>query len=470
MRRAVTWAAGIFGLIACLAAANLSREPRAIEVDWQLFRPSPPVVTIGHPTAGPIARTIAAKGVVEPIHEAQVVAKVIGKVAAVLVEEGSTVEAGDILFRLDATPFRQRADATRTRLDTATANLKQAEAHLRDIEKDPAAATTPATEPTAVNPLAGYPGTPTPPLAGPTKLAAARDSVTGWTRERDSAWTAAEQARTNLDHCLIRAPIDGVVEELAVAVGDDVSAGPTVSLTSRSTPTAPAGLFGGLGMSGTNPDPRADPPLGPARPLCRLFDSSRLRVLAWIDEADVRLVAPDQTARIFLPDEPTVPVAGRIDRVAARGRPNGDVVSYAATIPLPPSGRQARAGMRVNVEVEVSRQETPLGVPVQAVVHRKQRDIAPTLSSRSGGLAGEDSSYVKAVFVLDGNQVRLRPIETGVSDERRVEVLAGLEPGDRLVIGPFRALDTLEDGFAVRSEALPDRVPGLTARGRGPTR
>ena len=428
-------------------------------------------MTIGHPTAGPIARTIAAKGVVEPTHEAQVVAKVTGKVAAVLVEEGSSVEQGDILVKLDATTFRKRADSTRTRLDTATSNLKQAEAHLRDIEKDPAAATTPATGITPVNPLAGYPGAPAPPpTVGPTKLEAARDSVNGWTRERDSALTADEQAWTNLDRCSIRAPIAGVVEELAVDVGDDVSAGPTVSLTSSSTPSAPAGLFGGMGSGASHPDPRSDLPTGPARTLCRLLDPTRLRVRAWIDEADVGLVAADQSVRIFLPDAPTIPITGRIDKVAARGRPNGDVVSYAATIDLPQSGRQARAGMRVNVEVEVSRQETPLGVPVQAVLHRKRRDIAPTLSSRAGSLAGDDASYVKAVFVLDGDQVRLRPIETGVSDERRVEVISGLELGDRLVVGPFRALDTLEDGFVVRTEMIPEVVPGLTSRSRGPTR
>ena len=471
MRQALIWAAVTSLLVAGLVAANLGREPRFIDVDWQLFRPSPPVVSIGHPTAGTITRTIAAKGVVEPTHEAEVIAKVTGKVAAVLVEEGSSVEQGDILVRLDATTFRKRADIARSRLDTATANLKQAEAHLRDIEKDPAAATTPANVATPVNPLAGHPGAPVPPPAvGPTKLEAARDSVTGWTRERDSSLTADEQARTDLDRCSIRAPIDGVVEELAVAVGDDVSAGPTVSLASNSTPTASASLFGGIGLGPTLPDPRSALPTGPARTLCRLLDPKRLRVRAWIDEADVGLVTADQVARIFLPDEPTIPVSGRIEKVAARGRPNGDVVSYAATIDLLDSGRQARAGMRVNVEVEVSRQETSLGVPVQAVVHRKKRDISPMLSSRSGDSTGDDASYVKAVFVLDGAQVRLRPIETGVSDERQVEVVSGLESGERLVVGPFRALDTLEDGFVVRTEATPELVPGLTSRGRGPTR
>ncbi len=97
--------------------------------------------------------------------------------------------------------------------------------------------------------------------------------------------------------------------------------------------------------------------------------------------------------------------------------------------------------MRVNVEVEVSRQESLLGVPVQAVLHRKRRDLVRPVASRGGPapeaelIRGGDSEYIKAVFVLDGDQVRLRPIETGLSDERRVEVVAGLAPDDRIVSG-----------------------------------
>lgn len=76
------------------------------------------------------------------------------------------------------------------------------------------------------------------------------------------------------------------------------------------------------------------------------------------------LVVAVQPTRIFLPDEPTTPVMGRISKVAAQGRPTGEVVAYAATIAFDDAKHRAKAGMRVNVEVEVSRQESLLGVPV----------------------------------------------------------------------------------------------------------
>lgn len=471
MRRVVLWLLGVSTAVGCLAAANLRRDPGQVEVDWWLFRPSPPSVAVGSPTRGDIARTVASKGVVEPIREVQVVAKVSGKVAEVRVEEGAPVHAGDVLVQLDATPFRTRADAAKTRLDTARTNIDKAEAHLRDIEKDPGAATL-AANPAAPNPMLGLPGmaAAAPAASGPTKLEAARNSLDGWKRERKAAEAADEAARVDLDRTTIRAAIDGVVEDLAVEVGDDVVAGPTVRPMPVSSPTAPPGMMGGLGFGG-EVGSRLEAPAGPARPLCTVLDPDRVRVRAWIDEADIGLVAADQPARIFLPDEPTRPIAGRIVRVAPRGKPTGEVVAYAATISCDDAGKRPRPGMRVNVEVEVSRKTGLLGVPVQAVLHRKRRDLVRQDASPGGAPGREaDSDYIKAVFVLDGNQVRLRPIETGLSDERRVEVVAGLALDERIIVGPFRALDTLEDAMVVRVEGEPEAAVSLTRRPDDSTR
>jgi HlyD family secretion protein len=62
--------------------------------------------------------------------------------------------------------------------------------------------------------------------------------------------------------------------------------------------------------------------------------------------------------------------------------------------------------------------------------------------------------YVKIVFVVDGNVARARPVDTGLSDERRIEILSGVGPEERVVIAPFRALDELKDG----SPVLPVKV------------
>ena len=50
---------------------------------------------------------------------------------------------------------------------------------------------------------------------------------------------------------------------------------------------------------------------------------------------------------------------------------------------------------------------------------------------------------------IDEGVARARPVETGLSDEKRVEILSGVQSEDRLIVGPFRALDELKDGDPV---------------------
>ena len=59
------------------------------------------------------------------------------------------------------------------------------------------------------------------------------------------------------------------------------------------------------------------------------------------------------------------------------------------------------------------------------------------------------------VFVDDRGVARARPVETGLSDERRVQILAGLDPTEKLIVGPFRALDELKDGSPVTPMKTP---------------
>ena len=133
-------------------------------------------------------------------------------------------------------------------------------------------------------------------------------------------------------------------------------------------------------------------------------------------------------------------------------------------------GPKLRPGMSATVEIEVKRSGDALGVPAQAVVHRRRKDLPDTpevraWAERNAKSPGEKATeaqlrYVKIVFVLDGEIARARPVETGLSDERRVEILSGLKPEDKVVVGPFRALDELKDGQSVKIVTTPTELAG----------
>jgi HlyD family secretion protein len=121
--------------------------------------------------------------------------------------------------------------------------------------------------------------------------------------------------------------------------------------------------------------------------------------------------------------------------------------------------------MTATVEIEVRRAEDALGVPIQAVVQRRRKDLPDSPGLRAwldrhppapGEAVGElGSRYVTTAFVADSGKARARPVDVGLSDERRVEILDGLTADDLVIIGPFRTLDELKDGDSI-TEAKPE--------------
>ncbi len=74
-----------------------------------------------------------------------------------------------------------------------------------------------------------------------------------------------------------------------------------------------------------------------------------------------------------------------------------------------------------------------------------------TATAEKAALAAtkDDAEEIKVVFVVDDGKARQRPVETGLSDETHVELVAGVKPGEQVVTGPYRTLRDLEDGDAV---------------------
>ncbi|MCA1685886.1 MAG: efflux RND transporter periplasmic adaptor subunit [Planctomycetia bacterium] len=433
MRRTAAAVAGLAVLVVCLTAANLRRDPGAVELDWQLVRPPAREVVLEPPGRGAIVQTINAPGKVESVEEAEIASQLVGRVVAVNVREGDAVKKGDVLVRLDSTDARARLDSSSARIDRLRSAIDQAEKDLEKVNRDA----------TQSGKLASRG------FNTPTELADARTAVAkaqGALRMSRHELVESEATRRTFEQDLqrteIRSPIDGVVSGLNVEVGEVVIAGTT-------------NLPGALLMT--------------------VSDLTRMRVRADVDETDIPLVRPGQPAQVFLQSDPLHPVAGSVDLIAPKGKPKDDVVNFETLIRIAPGDHPGlRPGMSATVEVEVRRAADALGVPAQAVVHRRRKDLPDTpavrdwaaRNARSPGEKAQEAElrYVKIVFVEDRGVARARPVETGLSDERRVEILAGLKPDDKVIVGPFRALDELKDGNAVTP--LKAGADGVASSGR----
>lgn len=425
MKRVATAVIGLALLVVALTAANLRRDPDAVELDWQLVKPLALEVVIEPPGRGAIVQTITAPGKVEAVDEAEIASQLVGRVVEVKIKEGNAVKKGDVLVKLDPTDARARLESSLARIDRLRSAINQAEKEVEKVTRDADQSGKLASR--------GF-NTPTELADARTAVAKAQAVLRMSKHELVESEAMRKTFEQELTRTEIRAPIDGVVSGLNVDVGEVVIAGTT-------------NLPGALLMT--------------------VCDLGRMRVRADIDETDVPLVRVGQTSRVYLQADPLRPVAGTVDMIAPKGKSKNDVVSFETLIRVGEARDEAlRPGMTATVEVEVRRAADALGVPAQAVVHRRRKDLPDTAAvrtwadrnARSPGEKAQEAElrYVKIVFVEEKGVAHARPVETGLSDERRVEILSGLKPEDKVVVGPFRALDELKDGSPVTP------VKGLT--------
>ncbi|MFO0910814.1 MAG: efflux RND transporter periplasmic adaptor subunit [Isosphaeraceae bacterium] len=428
-------------VVAGLAAANLSRAPGAVALDWQIIKPPELEVQAESPSRGAIVQTIHAPGKVESEIEAEIASQLVGRVVEVHVKEGSEVKEGDTLVVLDDTDSRARLDSSLARISRLRSAIEQSEKDLEKALRDA----------NQSGKLAGRGfSTPTELADARTAVAKAQAALAMSRQDLVESEAMRKTAEKELTRTIISAPIEGVVSGMNVDVGEVVIAG-TTNL--------------------------------PGSVLMTVSGLKKMRVRAEIDETDVPLVRHGQTTRIYLQADPINPVPGTVDLVSHKGKVKNDVVSFETLVTVDEnwslSGREPklRPGMSATVEVEVKRSDKALSVPAQAVVHRRRKDLPDTPAIRAwsarnarspGDRAQElEGRYVKIVFVLDGEVARARPVETGLSDERRVEILDGLAANERIVVGPFRALDELKDGQAVKIVATPAAGVETSAAGPG---
>lgn len=192
-----------------------------------------------------------------------------------------------------------------------------------------------------------------------------------------AAAAAQEQAQEQLEYTVVRAPYSGIVVKRHVEPGESAS---------------------------------------PGKPLMTGLSLESLRAVANLPQDSIDRVRTLQRARVLLPDEVGDSVAGGELTIS----PFADATSHTFKIrvELPEGEYGVYPGMFVKVAFMVG-EEKRLIMPAAAVVHR---------------------SEVTGVYLLQGEQIHFRYIRLGSRlPDGRVEVLAGLQEGDRVAMEPIRA-------------------------------
>ena len=349
---------------------------------WWLNRERPLEVEVAAVTsrqAGTQAAVLNAAGYVTARRRATVSSKITGKVVEVNIEEGMAVREGQVLARLDAETQRASVALAEAQAEAARRNVNESEVRLNEARINLARLTK----------LVGV-GYST--AAEVDAARAAADSLEARIRAAREQVSVAERQialeRTNLDSTIIRAPFAGIV------ISKDAQPGEMVS---------PVSAGGGFTRTGIG----------------TIVDMASLEIEVDVNESYINRVKPEQRVTAILDAYPDWQIPARvITQIPSADRQKATVLVRIGFMELDP---RILPDMGVKVTFLADSDEAaPTARPVTLV---------PKGAIRTDG----KQSYV---FVVVNDRVDRRAVSTGGADGDRVEVTAGLNPGDRVVVSP----------------------------------
>jgi membrane fusion protein (multidrug efflux system) len=309
------------------------REGAAVESDQEEEQAIP--VEIGGLKQGDVYAVYSGTASIEAFGEAMVEAKVGGEVRELLVEEGDVVRSGQILARLDG-------DRLRLELQQSIANMNKLEReYARNVELHEKGLVSPG----------------------------AFENIK---YDLEALRAASELARLELSYTEIRAPIDGVVAERYIKVGNTID---------------------------------------PNDATFKVTDLDPLIIYLHVPERDYRRLSAGQKATISVDALKDRQFVGSIARVSPVVDPATG--TFKVTIEVPDQSGQLKPGMFGRINIVYDMHANALQVPRSAIV-------------------GSDDE--PAVFVVEEDIARRQPVTLGLSSGASVEVVDGLSGTEQIVI------------------------------------
>jgi HlyD family secretion protein len=378
---------------------------------------STPSYRLGKVEQGTIRSTVSATGTMTAVRTVEVGTQVSGQIAAVYVDYNAHVTKGQLIARIDpvlqqqgvqdaqAGVARAEAPLTQTRLELERSKTLHDQKIITDAEYNLAQS----------------------------NYAVARANAT-------SAGISLEKARQNLAYTNIYSPIEGVVVERAMDVGQTVAA-------SLAAP--------------------------------KLFvianDLSQMQILASVDESDIGKITPGQPVTFSVQSYPDRQFEGTVKQVRLNSTTVNNVVSYTAIVSAANPDGKLLPGMTATVKFVTGSAADVLTVPAGALrftpAPESTTTAAPAAATsprapRGAGAGPRIARSKGTLWSVDAQgQLAKHVVTTGLSDGQRTQVQGdGLVAGMPIVIGSSTPGAAPAAGAAGTSNPL---QPSTARGGRG---
>lgn len=350
---------------------------------------------------------VSSTGSIEPINSTVVAPQIDGTIGEVKVQEGATVNAGDVLFTINNDKLDSDVNQADLALRAANSNLNAAQQQVNQINATIGQARNQDGEEgqAAADDAAG-------------QLPAAQSGV-------ESAQVAVQQAQATYDEAVaqankrtVTAPVSGTVLTMSAVPGAAIGASSDGSSTSAGTD---------------------------GKPLCQIADLSQMKVNVNINELDITKVAKDQSAKVTFSAVPGLTLDAKVDTIAsttsqladssAGGQSGNGGVGYAVRLIIPAPDPKLKPGMTASVKITMQSIDNALMVPLAAIVDE-----------------GKESSAVMLETNAETHEFKRVRVTVKAKNNTKAVVEGNVSKGDVIMLDGASAADNTGDAASSTSQ------------------
>ena len=365
-----------------------------------------PAVDTQKPVRTTIVENIPANGKIQPVTEVKISPDVSGEIVELHVKEGDAVKKGDLIIKIKQDIYLSAVDQAMASLNAVRASYKQQQAQTLRAKQNYERYSKLYELKTVSR--AEYEN-------ACAEWDVAQQQLDGARFNISSAEARLKEARENLLKTTIYSPMDGIISKLSVELGERV--------------------VGTTQMAGTE--------------MFRVANFDQMEVLVDVNENDIIRLNTGDSAKITVDAYMDRDFYGVVTEVANSSKSSAtasldQATSFEVKVRISPESYSDltapfRPGMSASVQIQTSKAENVLTLPVAAITSRS--DL-----SQEGG-----KSFVFTYNPKD-QTVTAVPVKTGIQDMTNIEIKEGVSDSTIVVCGPFTAISrTLHNGSKVKA-------------------
>jgi HlyD family secretion protein len=204
--------------------------------------------------------------------------------------------------------------------------------------------------------------------------------------------------------------------------------------------------------------------------LMTLSDMSIVTAEVKVDETDIVNVRMGQEADVTIDAVPGKIFHGKVTEIGSQAvlRSSGLATTQSTTstqeakdfkvvVTLDSPPANLRPGLSTTAKIKTAEKKSVVAIPIQALAVRTRKDLDDAKKNPNGGGSGSalaaplpstsgdpKKEEIQGVFVINGKKAFFKPVKTGISGITDIEITDGLQPGDEIVVGSYKALRTLK--------------------------